>query len=55
MVQNGAIMSPKEQVVFGLELLLDYAKYLEDSGHLSYDLLRQRVETFKGVSDERTL
>lgn len=45
----------KQEVVFGLEMLLEYAKYLEDNGHLSYDLLRQRVETFKGVSDEPTL
>jgi len=37
----------KDLVVFGLEQLLSYAKYLEDNNSLTYDLLRQRVETFK--------
>jgi hypothetical protein len=37
----------KDLVVYGLETLLGYAKYLEDNNSLTYDLLRQRVETFK--------
>ena len=40
-------MNTKEQIVFGLGQLLEYAKYLEDTGHLSYELLKQRVETYK--------
>lgn len=43
----------KELTVFALEQLLEYAKYLEDSGSLSYDLLKQRVETFKGGQNEQ--
>ena len=38
----------KEASVFALEQLLEYAKYLEDSGHkVTHDLLKQRVETYK--------
>lgn len=37
----------KEAAVFALEQLLEYAKYLEDNGHLSHDLLAQRVKTYK--------
>lgn len=42
----------KELAVFALEQLLEYAKYLEDNGSLRYDLLKKRVETYKGASDE---
>jgi len=40
-------METKAIAIFALEQLLEYAKYLEDNGQLSYDLLSQRVETYK--------
>ena len=33
--------------IIALEALLEYAKYLDDNKQLSYDLLRQRVDTYK--------
>jgi len=45
----------KQESVFALEQLLEYAKYLEDTGHLSYDLLSQRVATYKGDDDAELL
>lgn len=37
----------KETAVFALDTLLEYVKYLEDNGQLSYDLLKQRVDTYR--------
>ena len=37
----------KDVSVYALERLLEYAKYLEDNQQLTYDLLKQRVETYK--------
>lgn len=40
-------------IVVALGSLLEYAKYLSDNGQLSYDLLEQRVATYKEeASDE---
>lgn len=33
--------------VVALRSLLEYAKYLEDNGQLSYELLKARVDTFE--------
>jgi len=38
----------REIAIFALEQLLEYAKLLEDNNTLTYDLLKQRVETYKG-------
>lgn len=38
----------KSMTVYALEQMLAYAKYLEDNNQLSYELLKQRVETYKG-------
>lgn len=35
-------------IVGALESLLEYAKYLSDHNQLSYDLLKQRVDSYKG-------
>lgn len=37
----------KDTSLFALDTLLDYAKYLEDNGQLSYELLKQRVESYR--------
>lgn len=39
----------KDITVFALETLLEYAKYLEDNNHLTYQLLADRVETYKVI------
>lgn len=41
-IQTGALMA--------LDSLLEYAKYLEDNCQLSYDLLKERVQTYKDFS-----
>ena len=42
-----------ETAIFALEQLLEYAKYLEDNNELSYERLKDRVEsTKKAVGDE---
>lgn len=41
-IQTGAFIA--------LDSLLEYAKYLEDNHQLSYDLLKERVQTFKDSS-----
>ncbi len=46
-------MTPKQISIDALEALLDYAKYLEDNGQLSYELLRQRVESYKNLKEEK--
>lgn len=42
----------KDTAVAALESLLEYAKYLSDHNQLSYDLLKQRVDSYKGGQDE---
>lgn len=42
----------KDFAVYALEGLLEYAKYLEDNGCLTYDLLKQRVETYKETPEK---
>lgn len=39
----------KDLTLYALEHLLAYAKYLEDNNQLSYELLKQMVETYKGA------
>lgn len=41
----------KEIAVAALEQLLIYAKYLEDNNTLTYDLLKQRVETYRNSNE----
>lgn len=42
------IMKGKNQEgVFALKQLLEYAKYLEDNGQLTYGLLKARVRTYE--------
>jgi len=43
--------SKKDLTLYALDTLLEYAKLLEDTGHLSHDLLRQRVETYRQAPD----
>jgi len=37
----------KDLTVFALDTLLEYAKFLEDHKMLTYDLLKQRVDTYR--------
>ena len=39
--------SVADTAVFALENLLVYAKYLEDHGTLTYDLLKARVDSYR--------
>lgn len=38
-------------ITVALDALLDYAKYLSDHGQLSYELLKQRVDSYKENND----
>lgn len=41
----------KDEIIFALEQLLEYAKYLEDNNQLSYELLSKRVSTYRDAEE----
>jgi len=45
-------MKVSDLTIFALDMLLEYAKLLEEKDLLSYDLLKQRVDSYrKGVKE----